>query len=441
MEHHQDASGSMAESSTARREARQIAFLESFDAHSPVAAAVQHTGVYATSVTLESIQHRPGAGVTGIYRVSTARPVMPRSWPAGAYTEASDHVDDLYVGMTTESVPESGPGVIYSHSPHGRLAIWQHPLDPALPGLPIATDPGSVAATWGRGRQLVGLETVSYRPLRRAVIAAEFDDGSRLYLKVLRAGRAADLHARHRLLLDAGIPTPVPVREPVDDVVALEAGAGEPLAEHLLADGAETVDTGQFLQLLRRLPSGVMSLPARDAWTDRLPAYASAATSALPRHAERIRRVERTVLDGLPATSRGPVVPSHGDFYEANLLMRGEAVSCLLDVDSLGPGHRVDDLACFLGHVAVLPAVDPRYVHAPAALDRFAREFSAEVDPEALRLRAAAVALSLVAGARDARRPGWEHQAEHRLACAEALLGIFPTDSPVPTWPRDLRRA
>ncbi|MGC8035516.1 phosphotransferase, partial [Salmonella enterica] len=82
-------------------------------------------------------------------------------------------------------------------------------------------------------------------------------------------------------------------------------------------------------------------------------------------------------------TQRGPVVPTHGDFYEANVLMQEETISCLLDVDSLGPGHRVDDLACFLGHVAVLPAVDSRYVHAPAALDRFARVFAQAVDPQA----------------------------------------------------------
>ena len=90
---------------SAESEAKQLAFMESYDAHSPIAEAIQHTGVYATSVHLESLQHRPGAGVTGIYRVSTGRPVVPRGGPAGSYTETSDHVDELYVGMTTESVP------------------------------------------------------------------------------------------------------------------------------------------------------------------------------------------------------------------------------------------------------------------------------------------------------------------------------------------------
>ncbi|WP_258935219.1 phosphotransferase [Nesterenkonia pannonica] len=108
-----------------------------------------------------------------------------------------------------------------------------------------------------------------------------------------------------------------------------------------------------------------MDLPAREAWTDRLPSYASAAQAALPEAAPRIAALRDLILTELTVTDRGPVVPAHGDFYEANMLMQGGTVSCLLDVDALGPGHRVDDLACFLGHLAVLPAVDPRYVHVP----------------------------------------------------------------------------
>lgn len=420
---------------TAQLEAQQLAFLESYDAHSPIAVAIQHSGVYATSIQLESVQHRPGAGVTGIYRVATARPVMPSAWSAGVYTQTSDHVDELYVGMTTEPVPQDAHGVVFSHSPYGPLAVWQHPLDPALPGLRLATDPSSVSEHWGFGRTLTALETISYRPLRRAVIAADFDDGTRLYLKVLRSGRAADLDARHRMLLGAGIPAPRPLREPVADVVALAEGTGISLAEHFLADGGIHLAPEQFTALLDRMPAEVMALPARDAWTDRLPAYAAAAVSALPHCAERIRTLESVILEGLPHTDRGPAVPTHGDFYEANLLMDGSTVSCLLDVDSLGPGHRVDDLACFLGHLAVLPAVDARYVHAPAAFDRFARAFTQTVDPAALQLRAASVTLSLVAGARDTRRTGWEAQAEHRLTCAEALLGLTAPSPALPQWP------
>lgn len=411
-----------------QEEIHQLAYLQSEDAHPLIGAAMRRNGLRAESIGVEALQHRPGAGVTGIYRVAATPSHRDLDSPVAG-------TDDLYIGVTTERVQADAEGLMRSDSPHGGLAIWQHPFDPALPGLRLATDPASAARIWGRGRELTALETISYRPLRRAVIAADFSDGSRVYLKVLRAGRAADLDARHRMLLDAGLPVPVPVREPIGDVVALESGEGVSLAEHFLTDGAAAVNPAEFIRVLDEMPAQVLDLPSRDAWTDRLPAYASAAASALPQCHHRIRRLEEEVLAGLPVTDRGPVVPTHGDFYEANVLMRGTSISCLLDVDSLGPGHRVDDLACFLGHLAVLPAVDPRYIHAPAAFDRFARAYAATVDPESLRIRSASVALSLVSGARDARRQGWQAQAEHRLRCAEVLLGLSPAAGDLPRWP------
>lgn len=415
-------------------EMKQLAYLQSYDAHPLISAALQEFGVYATSVHLESLQHRPGAGVTGIFRVATARPMLAGGYD-GSYTETSDHVDELFVGVTTEQVPNDSEGLVVSYCPYGRIVIWQHPLDPALPGLKLATSPEDVTRLWGAGGELVALETVSYRPLRRAVIAADFADGSQVYLKVLREGAAAELYNRHQLLLEAGIPAPTPVREPIADVVALRQGVGVPLAEHLLADGASTINPGDFTDMLDALPAEVMELPAREAWTDRLVAYASAASSALPEAQERISLLEQKISVTLPLTDRGPLVPTHGDFYEANLLISRSKISCLLDVDSLGPGYRVDDLACFLGHVAVLPAVDPRYVHAPAAFDRFARAFTEQVDPLALRVRAASVALSLVAGARDVRRQNWQALAEHRLRCAEALVDLTDAAGDLPQWP------
>ncbi len=75
--------------------------------------------------------------------------------------------------------------------------------------------------------------------------------------------------------------------------------------------------------------------------------------------------------DAVRASDGGPLVPPHGDFYEGNLLNTDGAVTGLLDVDAVGPGHLVDDLACFVGHVAVLPALHPGYARVPQALLRF----------------------------------------------------------------------
>ena len=84
----------------------------------------------------------------------------------------------------------------------------------------------------------------------------------------------------------------------------------------------------------------------------------------------------------------------------------------------------MDDLACFLGHLAVLPAVDRRYVHAGRAVERFHRHFAQTVDPAALACRSAAVALSLVAGARDSGRHDWAEAARGRLDAAERMLHL-----------------
>ena len=93
------------------------------------------------------------------------------------------------------------------------------------------------------------------------------------------------------------------------------------------------------------------------------------------------------------------------------------AVTALLDVDAVGPGHRVDDLACLLGHVSVLPHLAPStYPHVPDLLERWTRSCEQLVDPVALHARCAGVVLSLVAGARRygrrgsggrTRRAGW----------------------------------
>ena len=125
----------------------------------------------------------------------------------------------------------------------------------------------------------------------------------------------------------------------------------------------------------------------------------------------------------MAASNAGPVVPVHGDFYEANVLMDGEAVACLLDVDSLGPGRRVDDLACLLGHVSVLDHLAPAsYPHLRPVLDTWTALADRQVDSVALRARCAGVVLSLVAGARREDGGPWRADAEGRLARAETWL-------------------
>src|SRR5699024_1729408 len=120
------------------------------------------------------------------------------------------------------------------------------------------------------------------------------------------------------------------------------------------------IQPADVLGVLDRMPQELVELPRRDAWSDRIVDYGHAAATALPGQAQRIRSLVEHLRRQLDTTDRGPVVPTHGDFYEANLLVSRNRISGVLDIDGAGPGHRVDDLACFLGHLAVLPAVDHR---------------------------------------------------------------------------------
>lgn len=409
-------------------EEAHIALLESAEMHAPLQLALETAGLRLTDWKLVQTHHRPNAGVTAIYQTE--------------HINSAGETGTDYVCATTGKVPETTTPVVRLSAPPAveltqsgeqpELTLWRHPLDPLLPGLAWACDSAAVAeAVFGKPGADVQLRTVSYRPLRRAVIAATFE-GEEAFLKVVRSGRANMMYRRHRMLTDADIPAPEPYAPPQHDVVALRKVIGTPLAQDLMDNGAMALAPQTLIDLLRRIPAEAMELPARPSWASRSRDYARAAVAALPAERGRIMDVAARIMGLLPSTDPGPVVPSHGDFYEANLLVDGGKVTGVLDVDAVGPGLLVDDLACFIGHLAVLPAVDSRYVRVPAAMQRFLEGFDTAVDPAGLRIRAAGVALSLIAGAKRNGDDDWYGDALGRLEAteklAEAAVGIARYD-------------
>lgn len=359
------------------------------------------------SVSLVEIHHRPGAGVSGVF-------------------EAVGGDETIFLGATAEKLSRVPEWTVTLEGPNGNVIVWLHPNDPLLPGLGLASTPESVSETWGEGRELDDLRTLTYRPLRRAVMLARFVDHEELFLKVLRRD-AGLLHAKHEMLLAAGIPAPEPAGEPVDEVLALRRVAGMPLAEDLMHAGVLPLSAESIITLLDALPQELLNVQARESWSDRLNWYVLAAVTALPEGEQRINTLSARIAEVLASARRGPLVPSHGDFYEANIFVAGGKITGLLDIDSAGPGYLVDDLACFIGHLAVLPGIDGRYVDVDVYLHEYADAFVAElerreIDPAGLYARAAAVVLSLVAGARDEEDPDWVSIALDRVAVAEKLL-------------------
>ena len=393
------------------------------------------------------IQHRPGAGISAMYRM-----------PAG--TGFSE------LGLSTEFIEPGLPGVASTRifATHRREGVtvsgWIHPHDPRLPGLHLASNRALVRESWGEGELLIGLRTIAYRPLRRAVLSATFATLGPLrikrtiYLKVGKPKAIAALRVRHLLLADTTVPVPglisrralgtppsdgstssARMGEPEDDagVLALESGNGVPLSAAIRPHAGADLEPAEFIALLDSLPPSVMALEPKAAWSDSLRRYLQAATLTLPHRADQLADLATRIEEHLAVSDRGPLVPAHGDFYDANILLQNSRISALLDLDSLGPGHRIDDLACLLGHLAVLPTLGEKNAGAVAALERFAEVFQAHVDPRGLWARAGAVALTLIAGSRSLGAQRGEEVAEARLQAVEALLcraDAFTGDKP-----------
>lgn len=373
----------------------------------------EHTVVRSWSV--HSVHHRPGAGVTVCYDVVTDT----------FSSDGSAERGQEYVCASTArlSNPEH-PALAHLQADGTKVRVWRYPNDPELPALPVACSPVLMSELLG---EPVAIELKSYRPTRRAVVKVSGPDGTPSFGKVLRPGPARELVERHRVLEQAHVPAPRVVFSNDDGLVLASNVSGEPLA-NLLSRGMGArapLVLGELIKVLDALPAAALNFPERPAWADRAEHYGHAGATAVPEVAERCYAIARRVNALLHVCDSGPIVPVHGDFYEANVFMvQGSVdVAGIIDVDSVGPGHRVDDLACLLGHVSVLPHLAPRsYPYVSDDLSRWAAICEQMVDPIALNARAGGVVLSLVAGAKRVDGREWRSDALGRVATAEWWL-------------------
>ncbi|WP_265520596.1 aminoglycoside phosphotransferase family protein [Oerskovia flava] len=374
-----------------------------------LAAALAADGAGLESWRVHQVHARPGAEVSVGYDVVARR---GRSAPE-------------YLVATTAALPAAAArhGVVRLDDGPRSVHVWRHPVDPLLPGLATACDAAALGELLARSPRTRGevpdvvtsVEMVAYRPLRRAVLRARLRRGpvespvdSTVYVKVVRPDTVRDLVARHELFDGRTPAAPVVRTWSADGVVVLQEAAGQSLAQHLAAtapgDQASAIDPQHLLDTLTTLPAGALDLTRRPAWAERTAHYARAARTTHGLDAERVDRLERAVRAIVDDVDAGPVVPTHGDYYEANIVLDGDRVRTLLDVDTLGPGHLVDDLACLVGHLAVLPSLAPDvYGGAAGLVARCLETFDRAVDPRSLRARAAAVVLSLAASTADRR--------------------------------------
>ncbi|MPQ98776.1 phosphotransferase [Modestobacter sp. I12A-02628] len=307
-----------------------------------------------------------------------------------------------------------------------EVGLWRWPHDPALPALAWATSAAAVRARLpglGVPAEDARLRLRAYRPGRRAVVEVTSARGT-WYLKVVRPRAAAPLAERHAVL-GSGAPVPPVLAGTPDGVLVLPGLPGTPMRALLAGDGAGLPDLAAVDAVLDALPAAALDLPApgRHAPGDAL-GRARGHAAVLGMVAPHLRpRLDRlcAALEGVDP-GRHERVPVHGDLYEAQLLVTDGAVTGLLDVDTAGAGHRVDDWATLLAHLAVLEQLLPD----PATVIRTRAAWTAELagrwPDDALRARVAAVLLGLATGPFRVQQAGWPARTEARLALAEAAL-------------------
>ncbi len=392
-----------------------LALLLGPGARSIVGAGVRAAGGDLVTLHRREVQYKPG-------RRASVRFAATVRWAGGPA------VQETLVAIIDADGPPAGTLVVSA----GDLAVGllRYPEDPALPGLRTAVFAPSVAARLGVCSEDVTLHVRTYRPGRRAVVQVRVRDrgegaaGFERYLKIVPPDELGALSDRLAALL-GHVPVPEVVATwPEDGTIVLAALSGRTVRDVLLTgDRAaldELPDGDALLDLLDRLPAPAAGLhaPVSRGPLARADAHAGLLATVMPDARDQLEMLVGRI--GEPAGA-GPVVTTHGDLHEAQLLVEGSRVVGVLDVDGAGPGRRVDDLATLLGHLVALGDAVPRR---RAAIDRWRGRlqpaFECAVDPVDLRRTTAAALVGLATGPFRVQAPAWRHQVRRRIALAEA---------------------
>ncbi|MDQ4037539.1 MAG: aminoglycoside phosphotransferase family protein [Actinomycetota bacterium] len=302
-----------------------------------------------------------------------------------------------------------------------RVGIWRWPFDPDLPGLASAVDAGAVGAllaVLGMGGGTVRLTVRAYRPGRRAVIEASGTHG-RVFLKVVRPHRVEALNAKHRMLAQR-LPVPHSYGYSAQGILVLQALHGTSLRSALTGAALPLPTAPALERLLDRLPRRLAGNQMSGDHLGRAAHYADVVAGCLPEERARLDALVGRYTEVEAGEHRAVAV--HGDFYEGQILVDRGLVTGLLDLDSAGTGHRIDEWATMLAHLSVLGLLHPK----ARRIKRYGADVLAEVEkrfPAAqLRPRVSAAVLGLATGPFRVLLPRWPERTRRRIALAEEWL-------------------
>lgn len=381
-------------------------------------AAVEHRGGRLVDWSLDHVDATPHQSTTATYAATV-------EWPHGRRSEllgVSARTGDLTAADARAEIFADG---------QRRVAVWLYPDDPDLLGLPTAAFPERMAEVLNSGGVLPGpvaaddltLTMVGYRPRRRAVVRVEVatDPPEVLYVKVLRERVFADIHSKHIMLRQAGVPAPEIALATADHLLVLRALPGMPMARALFEPG-DPCPPEALIDTLDAMPAAVAALERRPPWADAVGHYATVISATMPELADELGWLAERIGSGLAGLPPGDE-PTHGDFHEGQLHVADGRVVGVLDVDTIGPGRRADDLACLIGHLSTIQRMTPgQEEKIRDLLARWVPVFDRRVDPVELRLRAAAVVISLATGPYRSQDVDWRQQTVTMVRSAGALV-------------------
>jgi hypothetical protein len=390
-----------------------------------LSAAVEHAGGSLVSWRLDHVDASPRHSTTATYSAAV-------DWPTGRRTEL--------LGVSSRAGGRSGNderAVIFGDGER-EVAVWLYPNDPDLPGLQRATVPHALAALLNEHRVLdhsvtadhIGLKMISYRPRRRAVLKAVIKSGSgprTFFVKVLRESAYAPTLQRHELLRRARFPAALVAAATADFILVLHELPGRPLTQAIF-DEAMPCTAESMIMLLDSLPTGVVELPRRPPWTGAIAMYAEMIAAALPVLDPQLRWLVAEVSGGMAGAQQG-LEPTHGDFHEGQLFVANGLITGLLDIDTMGPGRRVDDLACMTAHLSTIQRMTvEQAVGLQRLIKLWLQVFDTRVDPAELRLLAAGVIVSLATGPYRSQEPNWQAETVRMI---EAAIALAKSSAPV----------
>lgn len=195
---------------------------------------------------------------------------------------------------------------------------------------------------------------------------------------------------------------------------------GRPLAQAIF-DPSPPCTAEQLVGLLDAMPREVATLSRRNPWTDAIDQYAAMVAAALPPLEPRLRWLVDQIRGGLAGLEPGNE-PTHGDFHEGQLFVADGRVTGLLDIDTVGPGRRADDLACLIAHLSTVQRMSTVQAARVSQLVRPDAGVRRPGRPGRAPLRAAGVVVSLATGPYRGQEPHWEAETDQIIDAAERLV-------------------